>query len=101
MSAEATTAPPTPFVPSDPTSGEIFLHLNAEGRAAQADVRWIDEQFNLGAFRDYYGEFVAVVGKKLLGHNKDLLLLREEVSHATGFSPSRIVTSFIEAPDVF
>jgi len=81
-----------------PRPDDIYLDLNAEGLAAQADVAWIDAQHNIGAFADYRGEYIAVVGKKLLGHHKSLTILRNEVSQATGYSPLRIVTTFIDLP---
>jgi small subunit ribosomal protein S1 len=87
ISTESTSKGP----PSD-----ILLELNAEGLAAQADISWIDEQHNLGALHEFRGEYIAVVDKKILGHNRSLKKLREEVSNKTGFSGSRIVTSFIE-----
>jgi hypothetical protein len=37
-----------------------------------------------------------VVGQRVLGHNRDLNQLREEVSRTFGHAPSRIVTSFID-----
>lgn len=78
---------------------DIYLELDAEGLAAQADVAWIDEEHNKGSFTAYLGEYIAVVGKQLLGHHKSLKVLRNQVSLATGHSPSRIVTTFIERPE--
>ncbi len=75
---------------------DIFLELDSEGLAAQADIAWIDDQYNAGAFTDYEGEHVAVVGKKLLGHHKRLKTLREEVSQSSGYPLSRIVISYID-----
>lgn len=78
---------------------DIYLELDAEGLAAQADVAWIDEEHNKGSFTAYLGEYIAVVGKQLLGHHKSLKVLRNQVSQTTGHSPSRIVTTFIERPE--
>jgi len=75
---------------------DIFLDLDSEGLAAQADIAWIDDQCNSGALANYEGEHVAVVGKKLLGHNKRLKTLREEVSQSSGYPLSRIVISYID-----
>lgn len=80
----------------DVGEGDLFMVLNEEGRAALADEAWMEDQYNLGAFRPFRGEYVAVVEKKLLGHNKSLKKLREEVSKTTGYSIDRIVTIFIE-----
>lgn len=77
---------------------EIVLDLDAEGMAAQTDVAWIDDEYNKGHFADYRGEYIAVVGKRLLGHDKSLQALRETVTRTTGLSPNRIVTSFIDEP---
>ncbi len=85
--------------PAEELPDEIFLQLDGEGRAAQADVSWIDEEYNRGALENYSGEYIAVVAKKILGHGKDLNKLRNEVSTATGIAQSRIVTSLIDFSD--
>jgi len=72
------------------------LELGPESMAIIADEVWIDEQYNAGAFDDYSGEYIAVVDKKLLGHNKIVQELREAVSRATGIRMGRIVTDFID-----
>ncbi len=81
-----------------PGADENVLDLDTEGMAAQADVAWIDDEFNKGHFADYRGEYIAVVGKRMLGHDKSLKVLRATVTRTTGFSLSRIVTSFIDVP---
>jgi hypothetical protein len=78
-----------------PTPDELFLDLNDEGKAALADENWVSEQYSLGAFDEFKGEYIAVVGKKVLGHDKKLKKLRAEVSAATGIPVSRIVTTLI------
>lgn len=89
--------PPTAEPPQPTGAGpdELFLDLNDEGKAALADENWVDEQYNLGAFDEYRGRYIAVVGKKVLGHNKRLAALRAEVTAATGIPASRIVTCLI------
>ena len=82
---------------TDVPSG-VVLTLNQEGMAAQEDVAWIDEQYNLGALMAFRGEYIAVVGKTILGHHKSLKKLREDVSRETGHSPSRIVTTYVDLP---
>ena len=77
---------------------EIVLDLDADGMAAQADVAWIDDEFNRGNFANYRGEYIAVVGKRVLDHDKSLRALRAKVTQATDFPLSRIVTSFIDHP---
>ncbi len=82
----------------DEAANDIVLDLDFEGLAAQEDVAWIDDQYNLGALKAYRGEYIAVVGKQVLGHDKSLKALRNQVAGATGYSLSRIVTSFIDNP---
>jgi hypothetical protein len=86
------TAPPP--TAADP-AGDVFLDLNDEGRAAVADENWVDEQYNLGTFDEFKGQYIAVVNKKLLGHDKSLKKLRADVTAATGIPASRIVTTLI------
>lgn len=74
---------------------EIWLELDAESRAGLDDLRWIHEQDNRGVFDDYSGEWIAVVRKTLLGHDRRLAKLRAEVSAAHGIPSSRIVTTYI------
>jgi len=81
-----------------PGADEIVLDLDDEGIAAQADVAWIDDEFNKGNFANYRGEYIAVVGKRVLGHDKSLWALRENVARTMGFPLGRIVTSFIDHP---
>jgi hypothetical protein len=87
------TAPPRP--PDDPAAGDIFLDLDDEGQAALADHNWMDEQYNQGTFDQFRGEYVAVVNKTVLGHDKNLKRLRETVAKETGIPASRIVTTLI------
>lgn len=81
--------------PPERLPGEIWLDLDAESRAGLEDVRWINEQYNRGAFDEYTGEWIAVVRKTLLGHDKSLMRLREAVSATHGIPVSRIVTTYI------
>jgi hypothetical protein len=80
-------------------NGDLIADLDEEGLAAQADVAWIDEQFNQGLMAPYYGHWVAVVNKVLLGHDKSLKALRERVIRETGYSIDRIVTSHVDRFD--
>lgn len=88
-------APPRPTSDPDPAAGDLFMELDEEGQAALNDEVWIGEQYNLGGFDAYRGEYIAVVGKKVLGHSKNLFKLREDVTAATGIPASRIVTTLI------
>lgn len=95
---------PTPDTASQPDRpdpperwpGEIWLDLDAESRAGLEDLRWIHEQYNRGAFDEYTGQWIAVVRKTLLGHDENLIRLREVVSATHGIPGSRIVTTFID-----
>jgi hypothetical protein len=80
-------------------NGDLIADLDEEGLAALADSEWIDDQFNRGLMAPYYGEYVAVVNKVLLGHNKSLKALREQVVRETGYSVDRIVTSHVDRFD--
>lgn len=94
MHPNGTTAPPRPTDP-DPAAGDLFMELDEEGQAALDDANWINEQYNSGGFDAYRGEYIAVVGKRVLGHSKSLFQLREDVTAATGIPASRIVTTLI------
>jgi hypothetical protein len=85
----------THTAPPPTAAGDLFLELNEEGQAALADANWVSEQYSLGTFDEYKGQYIAVVNKAVLGHNKRLKVLREEVTAATGIPASRIVTCLI------
>jgi len=72
------------------------LVFSEEFKEAIADDAWINDQFNAGALEAYSGEYIGVVGKKILGHNRDLDRLRDEVSKASGIRKGRIVTFFVD-----
>ena len=55
----------------------------------------MSRQYNLGTFDEFGGEYIAVVGKTVLGHNRSLLKLREIVTAETGIPANRIVTTLI------
>ena len=93
MHPNGTAAPPRPT--DDRAAGDLFMELDEEGQAALDDENWINEQYNRGGFDAYRGEYIAVVGKQVLGHSKNLLKLREDVTAATGIPASRIVTTLI------
>ena len=88
-----TAAPPCPT--GRPDTDDEFMELDEEGRAALADANWINELYSRGGFDAYRGEYIAVVGMKVLGHDKSLIKLREDVTAATGIPASRIVTCLI------
>jgi hypothetical protein len=88
-----TTTPPPPA--ADPAAGDLFIPLNDEWRAILADERWIEEQCQKGAFREYKRVFIAVVDKKVLGHGKRLEELTDEVARLAGVPRGRVVTRLI------
>ncbi len=94
MNVNGTHTAPSP-IPNDPAADDIFLDLDEEGKAALADENWVDEQYNLGTFDEFKGEYIAVVEKQVLGHNKNLKKLRTDVTAATGVAASRIITCLI------
>ncbi len=73
----------------------LVVELSDEGKAALDDRRWVSRQLNLGTFDEFGGQYVAVVGKKVLGHDPDLLKLREVVTAETGIPVKRIVTRLV------
>lgn len=60
--------------------GEVFLTLGPETRAALAEMGRVNEQCNAGLWDAYAGEHIAVANGQLLGHNRDLIKLREQVA---------------------
>ena len=75
--------------------GDLVMELDDEGKAALADENWVNEEYSKGTFDEFRGEYIAVVGKTVLGHNKRWKALVETVSAETGISPDRIVTTLI------
>jgi hypothetical protein len=94
----ATGTPPAPTSPPAPADGEDRLQLTPEWREYYADVDWVHEEYNAGRWAQYAGEYIAVVGKKLLGHGPDRLKLRQEVARESGVRPGRIHITYIEPP---
>ncbi len=82
---------PTPEVEPD----NFLVDLDDEGRAALADEVWMNQEYNRGTFDEFGGEYIAVVGKKVLGHDRSLLKLREIVTAETGIPARRIVTTLV------
>ncbi len=89
------TPPVVPPPRDDFRSDDLFMELNDEGKAALADANWVNEHYSLGTFDEFKGQYIAVVDKKVLGHDKNLKRLRETVSRETGISVNRIVTTLI------
>lgn len=91
-------APESPAA-SGPDAGDPDkLPLSPEGWEYLADLKWINEQFNLGLFEPYMGNYIAVYRKQLLGFGPDLLALRERVAREHNVSPDRIATDYVELP---
>jgi hypothetical protein len=91
------TVPPVtgPIPGAEYLPGDLVMELDEEGLAALADENWVNEEYSKGTFDEYRGEYIAVVGKKVLGHGKNPHALRELVSSATGIPANRIVTELI------
>jgi hypothetical protein len=75
--------------------GDLVMEFDEEGLAALADENWLNEGYSKGTFDEFCGEYIAVVNKQVLGHNKSLRKLREVVSAETGIPVDRIVTRLI------
>ena len=91
------THPPPSAIPRDPTDPPDQQYLPDSWAPLLADLRWLDEQYNRGAFEAYRGEFIAVIERTLVGHHPSLPALREQVSRDTGHPVGRIVTSYVDA----
>ncbi len=91
------THPTPPSIFRDPADSPDQQYLPDCWAPLLADERWLNEQYNLGAFEAYRGEFIAVVDRTLLGHHPSLRALREQVSRETGHPIGRIVTSYVDA----
>jgi hypothetical protein len=82
-----------------PVSGDpAKLPLTPEGWEYLADLKWVNEQFNLGRWEPYMGNYIAVYRKQLLGFGPDLLALRERMAKEYHVSEDRILTSYVESP---
>lgn len=90
------THPPAPSIFRDPTDPTDQQYLPDSWAPLLADLNWLDEQYDLGAFVAYRGEYVAAVEQKMLGHGKDLGELRERTARETGIPVSRIATVFVD-----
>jgi hypothetical protein len=90
---------PEPPATSRPDAGDPDkLPLSPEGWEYLADKKWINEQFNLGRFEAYAGNYIAVYRKQLLGFGPNVLVLREQTARDHNVSPDRIATSYVEPP---
>lgn len=84
-------------VANSPFSGDPDkLPLTPEGWEYLADLKWVNEQFNLGRWEPYMGNYIAVYRKRLLGFGPDLLALRERMAKEHLVSEDRILTSYVE-----
>ncbi len=92
------THPTPPSIFRDPTDPPDQQYLPDCWAPLLADERWLNEQYNLGAFEAYRGEYVAAVERKLLGHGRSLRELRERLERETGFPASRIATVYVDEP---
>ena len=113
MSTDAQPAPevePTATGPDTPTNGAPAdpvpprkldpntdkLPLDAEGWAYLADLKWVDEQYNRGAWDQYMGNYIAVARKQLIAYGPDPLALRERAAKESGLDPDRISITYVE-----
>ncbi len=72
------------------------LQLSPEGWEYLADLKWVDQEYNLGHWDQYLGNYIAVYRKQFLGFGPDLLALRERVAREHNVSPSRVLTTYID-----
>lgn len=92
------THPTAPSIFRDPTDPPDQQYVPDSWAPVLADLRWLDEQYNLGAFEAYRGEHVAAVNQTVLGHGRSLRELCERVERETGFSVDRIATVYVTEP---
>lgn len=85
-------------LPDDPPlpPHEDKLKLSSEGWAYLADLKWVDEQYNLGHWDQYVGNYIAVHKKQLLGFGPNPLTLRERLAREHDLLPNRVVITYIE-----
>jgi hypothetical protein len=72
------------------------LQLSPEGWEYLADLKWVNQEYNLGHWNQYVGNYIAVYKKQLLGFGPDLIALRERVTREYNISPDRILTEYID-----
>jgi len=72
------------------------LPLTPEGWEYLADRKWVHEQYNLGRWGQYIGNYIAVCRKQLLGTGLNPLTLRERVATEHQLPPDRVVITYID-----
>jgi hypothetical protein len=90
------THPPPSAIPRDPTDPPDQQYLPDSWAPLLADLRWLDEQYNLGAFEAHRGEHVAAVSLAVVGHGRDLTELYERVARELGVPPGRVATVYVD-----
>lgn len=93
MNANQIVPDPPPEI--EPDEEDVVLEFNEEGRQAMADWKWMNEQQRLGRLGEYAGNYIGVFNRAVVGHNKSLIILREEVERDQGIPPSRLATSYV------
>ena len=59
------------------------------------DWEWSDQQMRVGAFDAYRGEHIAIVGKQLVGHDRDPHALLDRVARALQVPLRRVVIRYV------
>ncbi|MCI0699496.1 MAG: hypothetical protein L0241_00225 [Planctomycetia bacterium] len=78
--------------------GPDKLPLTIWWREYIRDLRWIEEQFRLGAWEQFAGNYIAVWDKRLIDYGPDLLALRERLKHMSGINPAHVAVTYVEPP---
>jgi hypothetical protein len=83
--------PPPEFEPDE----DVVLEFDEEGRWAMADWKWMNEQLMRRRLSEFGGYYIGVFNLAIVGHDKSLMKLREDVERNLGIPPTRLVTTFV------
>lgn len=79
----------------EPDEEDVVLEFNEEGRQAMADWKWMNEQIMRRRLNEFGGHYIGVYNLAVVGHDKSLMKLREDVERNLGIPPTRLVTTFV------
>lgn len=88
--------PPSNF--RDPTDPPDQQYVPDSWAPLLAGLRWLDEQYNLGAFEAYRGEHVAALDRTVMGHGRSLQELCERIARGAGVPEGRVATVSVHEP---
>jgi hypothetical protein len=68
---------------------------DADALAYLADLKWISEQFDRGAWNLYAGNYIAVVRKRVVACSPDLIAIRERAARENGLNVEYVATAYV------